>query len=203
MHGFNLPLIPGTLQWRNDPVDTQVEDEKILIITAGETTDWFIDPDGTFARDNTPSALFIPPDDYFLLSAKVGVNFGSTYDAGVLQIFIRPDLGAKLCFEYSPQQQPMVVSVVTRGVSDDCNSVLIDGQEVYLRIFKKGTAFAFHYSLDGKYWHFVRYFSLGEFDSQDLRVGFLAQSPTGQKCTASFSEISYRQGSLKDLRNGE
>ena len=57
----------------------------------------------------------------------------ATYDAGVLTLRRRDDLWAKLCFERSPQGEPMVVSVVTRGVSDDCNSFVVDGRSVWLR----------------------------------------------------------------------
>jgi len=201
MTKFSLLAIPGELEWKNHPLDWQVEHGNNLTIVAGENTDWFIDPAGNYARDNTPGALFTPPDTNFLLSARVTVDFASAFDAGVLQVRERDDLWAKLCFEYSPQQQPMIVSVVTRGVSDDCNSVTIEGQEVYLRIARSTLTIAFHYSRDGRYWHLVRYFTLGELDN--LRVGFSSQSPTGQKCRAVFSEISYRPGTLKDNRNGE
>jgi len=95
----------------------------------------------------------------------------------------------------------MIVSVVTRGLSDDCNSVVIDGNTVYLRVTRVGQAFALHYALDGKYWHFVRYFTLG--NAEGLRTGFLAQSPTGEGCTVVFSEIAYRAGAPKDLRSGK
>ena len=60
---------------------------------------------------------------------------------------------------------------------------------------------AFHYSTDGRFWHFVRYFSLGLTDV--LRAGFSAQSPTGAACRAVFTEISYRAGTLADNRSGE
>jgi regulation of enolase protein 1 (concanavalin A-like superfamily) len=129
------------------------------------------------------------------------VEFASDYDAGVLFLYVRDDVWAKLCFEYSPQHRPMVVSVVTRGTSDDCNSVIIDKNEVYLRIFRSGPTFAYHYSTDGKVWHMVRYFTLGELGG--LRAGFEAQSPTGKGCAVVFSEVSYRQGALKDIRSGE
>jgi hypothetical protein len=36
-----------------------------------------------------------------------------------------------------------------------------------------------------------------------LRIGFSAQSPTGQGCKAIFSEIRYLPGKIVDLRNGE
>jgi regulation of enolase protein 1 (concanavalin A-like superfamily) len=199
---MTLLNFPGSLHWKNDPVDWKIEPDNSLSITAGAGTNWFIDPSGSNrVASNGPAALFVPPTENFLLSAKVTVQFASTFDAGVLFLYERDDLWTKLCFEYSPQGKPMVVSVVTRGLSDDCNSVVIDGNSVYLRVTRIGTAFALHYSLDGTYWNMVRYFTLGTVDH--LQVGFLAQSPTGQGCNVVFSEIAYQPGILKDMRNGE
>jgi hypothetical protein len=201
MTTLTLPSIPSDLQWKNDPVDWNVEPDNSLSITAGVKSDWFIRPSGDEVSSNAPAALFTPPDANFLLSARVTVNFVATFDAGVLMVYERDDLWAKLCFEYSPQQQPMIVSVVTRGRSDDCNSTSIAGNTVYLRVARMGEAFGFHYSLDGKYWHMVRFFSLGQVDK--LRIGFETQSPTGEGCKAIFSEIVYRPDLLKDMRSGE
>ena len=199
--GFMLPTLPAELHWHIPPVDWRFDPATGLSITAGPKTDLFNDPAGTIVIDNAPCALMTPPDSNFLLSAKVSVGFGATYDAGALQIRVSEDRWAKLCFEYSPQGQPMVVSVVNRGVSDDCNSVVIDGHEVFLRLARTPRTLAFHYSTDGRFWHFVRYFSLGLTDV--VRAGFSAQSPTGAQCQAVFSEIFYRAGTLADNRSGE
>ena len=129
------------------------------------------------------------------------VAFGATFDAGVLQLRQRDDLWAKLCFEFSPAGQPTIVSVVTHGVSDDCNSAPIDDAAIYLRIAQLPAATAFHYSRNGQHWHLVRYFSLGA--AERVQVGFSAQSPTGTKCAAVFSEIRYQAGLLKNIRSGE
>jgi regulation of enolase protein 1 (concanavalin A-like superfamily) len=94
----------------------------------------------------------------------------------------------------------MVVSVVTRGGSDDCNSVSVGDRSVHFRLHRQGNTLAFHYSLDGHYWHFVRHFSLG--DVEQLRVGFSTQSPVGEGCRALFSEIQYSPNGISDLRNG-
>jgi len=199
---LTLPSLPGNLQWKNDPVDWHVGPDDSLGITAGAKTDWFVEPAGsTLVSTNAPVALFTPPDEHFLLSANVTVNFASAFDAGVLMLYEREDLWAKLCFEYSPQKQPMIVSVVTRGLSDDCNSTVIDGNAVFLRVARMGRTFAFHYSLDGTYWNLVRYFTLG--NVENLRIGFEAQSPTGEGCNVVFSEIAYRSDLLKELRTGE
>ena len=202
MTKLTFPSLPGDLHWKNDPVGWNVGPDNSLRITAGAKTDWFVDPSGNMlVSTNAPAALFTPPDEHFLLSAKVTVHFTSAFDAGVLFMHEREDLWAKLCFEYSPQNQPMIVSVVTHGLSDDCNSAVIDGNTVFLRVARMGEAFGLHYSLDGTYWHMVRYFTLG--NVEHLRIGFEAQSPTGEGCTVIFSEIAYRPVLLKEMRTGE
>lgn len=197
---FTLPSIPAPLTWKNQPLQS-THDARQLSITAGAQTDWFIDPSGAPAKGDAPIGLFVPPDPVFRLQARVTVEFAATYDAGVLFAYAREDLWGKLCFEYSPQQKPMVVSVVTKGVSDDCNSVVMEKQTVHLRLYRRDAILAFHYSPDGRFWHFVRYFTLGQVEH--LTVGFSAQSPTGQGCRVSFSEIQYLPGVLANLRNGE
>lgn len=198
---FTVASIPGNLTWKNQPLKSGSDAEGQISITAGLETDWFIDPIGEPAKANAPIALFRPPDSTFQLQAKVTVDFAATYDAGTLFVYVHNTLWAKLCFEYSPQGQPMVVSVVTRGVSDDCNSVIIEDRSIYLRVYRQDKVFAFHYSQDGRYWHFVRYFSLG--DLEQVGLGFSAQSPLGGGCEVIFSEIRYTLSPLSDLRNGE
>jgi regulation of enolase protein 1 (concanavalin A-like superfamily) len=200
MPSFTLSALPGTCQWRNHPREWHSDGEQSLTITAGAETDWFVDPAGSYRIDSAPSALFTPPERDFRLSARVAVSFAAAFDAGVLQVYARDDLWAKLCLEYSPQRRPTIVTVVTRGASDDCNGSQIDGAEVYLRIARQAPTFAFHYSLDGRYWQLARYFTLEEVDR--LQIGLSAQAPTGRACTAVFSEITYQQGGLADLRNG-
>lgn len=201
MNALVIPSLPGICEWKHQPLDWKLEAGNTLRITAGKNTDWFIDPAGSYSKDNAPAALFTPADPNCIFSAKVIVAFASAFDAGALQARVHDTLWAKLCFEYSPQGQPMIVSVVTRGLSDDCNSVVIAGQEIYLRIVRTLRTLAFHYSADGRYWHFVRYFTLGEM--ANVQMGFSSQSPTGERCTAVFSEIAYRAGTLKDNRSGE
>ncbi len=117
----------------------------------------------------------------------------------MLLLWAGEDTWAKLCFEYSPQGQPMVVSVVTRGRSDDANGFIVDGSEVWLRISGMRGAYAFHASTDGRWWHLIRHFTLGDVSAE---VGFEVQSPLGQGCGATFADIMYRTHTLSDLRDG-
>jgi len=193
------PLQQFELTWTNPSASQQIDGE-VLRITSPALTDLFTDPAGEVVKDNSPRAVFTPALE-FTLSAHVTVDFGATYDAGVLMFYVDNEHWAKLCFEYSPQGEPMIVSVVTNDVSDDCNSVPLARNDVYLRITRLGQAFAFHYSEDGTYWRMVRYFTLRQ--TADLRAGFSSQSPTGAGCHVIFDHIQYSPRSVKDVRSGE
>jgi regulation of enolase protein 1 (concanavalin A-like superfamily) len=194
-----ITALPLPLRWETTPTSWNIVDQAALMITAGARTDLFVDPQGTAETLNAPRLLADVTGD-FLLSARVTVGFASTYDAGVLLLYVGEREWGKLCFEYSPQRQPMVVSVVTHGVSDDCNSFVVDGDQVWLRIARLGRAFAFHASTDGTFWHFVRHFALDA--EETIAAGFAAQSPTGEACTATFDAIRYAPERLHDLRSG-
>lgn len=94
----------------------------------------------------------------------------------------------------------MVVSVVTNDYSDDCNSTVVSQPFTYLRVSHTGPGWAFHTSKDGFNWASVRLFRLPT--DADVHVGFLAQSPTGEKCTARFGDIAFSSEALRGLRDG-
>jgi regulation of enolase protein 1 (concanavalin A-like superfamily) len=191
--------LPQPLEWKNAPVSSSI-DGQALTIDAGQSTDWFISPADGKATANAPILLFTPAAD-FALQAKVRVEFGKQWDAGTLVVYAGDTTWAKLAFELSVHGEPTIVSVVTRGVSDDCNSEVIDGHSVYLQIAKVGRALRFYWSTSGQHWRLVRTFTLDE--SQPLRAGFGAQSPVGVGATAVFSEIRYIAGAIHDVRKGE
>ncbi|HXW78327.1 MAG TPA: DUF1349 domain-containing protein [Acidimicrobiales bacterium] len=190
--------VPASFHWSGVPAAARVDDG-VLAVSAGARTDWFVDPGSGKTTLNAPALLGSLTGD-FLLSARLNVSFASTFDAGALVLWQDEHTWAKLAFEFSPQRRPLVVSVVTRGESDDCNSVPIDTGAVWLRVARLGHAYAFHASLDGQSWQFVRHFRLAE--AGEAKVGFEVQSPVGEGCSAEFREIAYEGTTLADLRNG-
>jgi uncharacterized protein len=183
-----IPGIPGTLRWQNQPASWQLKDQNMLTISAGSKTDWFVDPfDGTVAS-NAPILLFVPDSDY-VFSARVGVKFATKWDAGALMLWGDDHHWAKLSYELSPDRVPTLVTVVTRGLSDDCNSRELRQDSVYLRIARSGKTYVLYFSVDGREWQIVRTFSLDT--DIPVRVGFEAQSPAGSGAAATFSSISY------------
>jgi hypothetical protein len=95
----------------------------------------------------------------------------------------------------------MMVSVVARGLSDDRNSVPIQGNGVHLRLANTPRVLASRFSRDGQVGHLVRYFTLGALEHP--QVDLSSQSPRGQGCRTVFSEIGYRAGCPQDCRSGE
>jgi regulation of enolase protein 1 (concanavalin A-like superfamily) len=197
--GLTIEPLPSPLRRLGLPLAWRVGDCS-LELSAGPATDLFIDPAGGAPLLSAPALVGEVGGD-FLFSARVRPELASTFDAAVLLVYRSETSWAKLCLERSPQGDPTVVSVVTRGVSDDCNSFPVAGGEVELRIARLGDCFAFHASSGDGFWRLVRYFTL---DGEGaVEIGFLAQSPTGEGCRASFEQIAFEERRLGDLRNGE
>lgn len=192
---FDLAPVPAG-SWRADP-DGVVHGE------GGPRTDIFIDPGSAGAESllNAATALGEPPAGDYQLSARVTVDFAATFDAGVLLLWADERNWAKLCFEYSPAGQPMIVSVVNRGVSDDANAFDVTGDTAWLRVSRIGDAYAFHASTDGTAWHLIRVFALADSAPAPVLVGLEAQSPTGDGCEVRFDEIRFAAERLTDLRD--
>jgi regulation of enolase protein 1 (concanavalin A-like superfamily) len=200
MNKIRIPGLPSPATWLRQPRSCTFSLQDGLRITGDARTDWFIDPGTGIRKLNAPALLFRSTRPC-LFQARVGVHPAATYDAGVLVVYVRANAWAKFCLEQSPQRELTVVSVVTRGVSDDCNAFPLEGNSAFLRVARLKRAFAFHISLDGTVWKLIRHFALGS--SSVVRMGFLAQSPTGDGCEAVFSGIRYEERLLADLRSGE
>jgi hypothetical protein len=201
-HSEAVPVlngVPGPLTWQHPPAQWKIENGNTLSITADKQTDWYDSAMYEAPRDNSARLLFKPTEN-FALSAKVDVDFKSQWDSGVLVLYVNDTVWAKLCFEMTLEKHPSIVSVVTRGLSDDSISIPIQGSSVYLKVAKTGHTIYFFASEDGKSWSIIRIFSLG--DKQDLRVGFSSQAPVGDLCTTTFTEIDYRPN-IKDAWQGK
>ena len=191
--------VPGPLEWHNTPRAWKIEEGR-LKIEAGRSTDWYISPQDGKDTHSAPILLFKPDQD-FVLTAKVDVEFRTKWDAGMFMVFVDDKTWAKLAFEMAVYNEPTIVSVVTRGVSDDCNSSSFTEHWIWLRIAKAADAIGFYVSRDGRSWRMVRAFTFGSV--KELRVGFGAQSPAGEGASAVFSEIRYELRKIQDLAVGQ
>ncbi len=175
-----------------------------LTLRSAGGVDWTNDATGGPQQHRAASLAFAAPSRPFMLSAKVSITGErTTFDAGALSIWSDQDHWAKVCFENSPHGETMVVSVVTDTYSDDVNSHLVAGTDIYLRVaFLGDDAWAFHSSPDGERWSFIRLFRLPVAPGKPTYVGFLSQAPLGDRCDAVFSDIRLTHALLGDTRDG-
>ncbi|MEK8108987.1 DUF1349 domain-containing protein [Micromonospora sp. M12] len=131
------------------------------------------------SRRSTRRRCWGPAGGDFQFSARVTVDFAATFDAGVLLLWLDERHWGKLCFEFSPAGEPMIVSVICRGVADDANAFVVPDRTVWLRVSRVDRVYAYHASVDGETWQLIRVFLLDHDTSRD-RIGFAGQSPTGE-----------------------
>lgn len=195
-----------------DSVARVADGGSVLELDSAAGVDWTNSATGHGRQHGASALAFDAPGERFSLTARVSVpGERSTFDAGALAIWWGENRWAKLCNEYSPDGDAMVVSVVTNDWSDDANGVLLDGREVWLRISALGPvtgtdgvvggAWAFHASFDGERFEFVRQFRM-DAPTGGARVGFLAQAPLGDQATARFDRIRLDDVPPADMRDG-
>lgn len=137
------------------------------------------------------------------MSARVSVDFRNTFDSGVLIGYVDESTWFKICAELDPAGVPRVVTVVTRlGVSDDSNGSPLAHAGTHLRIARLGSAFALHTSAMRESWGLVRYFALDVPEHRPIRIGILAQSPTGEGTVVRFEDAHFGTDRLQDVRDG-
>ena len=196
---LRLKQIPFDLFWENSPESFNISGNNLEII-AGAKTDMFRDPNVTYNTDNAPKLLFKPDSD-FVLTASIEHAFASKWDGGAIVLKKDSLNWIKFCFEKDYTGARRVVSVVTKNISDDCNSVEISSNKVFYKIAKADNVITLYYSVNGAKWFLIRHF---QFDViGNFYVGFLAQSPTGDRCKVNFSNINYEAKKIKDPYTGE
>lgn len=187
-------------QWMNTPEKFEVSDGS-LRVTASEGSDFFNNPeDGK--RTATAPLLYREIQGDFVATAQVKPDFSSMWNAAALMVYIDSVNWVKFAFENSDATGKSIVTVVTRGNSDDANGAILDGRDsIWLRMIRKGDTYAMHWSEDGKKYKMARLSSLPYKDA--VKIGMEAQSPVGKSAEHEFLLFSLEQKTVNDLRKGE
>jgi uncharacterized protein len=178
-----------------------------LVIDAPAKTDFFCNNGAISQSGITPETLCNAPFYYtevtgdFVLKVKVSHDFRDTYDSATVMVMKDFDVWAKSCFEKTDFDTHAVVSVVTNHTSDDANGCNIDGNAVWLKAVRVNNSFSFHYSVDGKKFYMTRFFNLPV--EKTIRVGFVAQAPTGNGGERYFENFSLEHRTVENIRFGE
>lgn len=176
---------------------------------APKNTDFFFNNDYVSKEESiTPKLLTNAPFYYqeitgnFIMRVKTYHEFKYVYDAASILVMNDTENWAKACAEMTDFGTHAVVSVVARnGESDDANGCDFEGNEVWLQVCRCEKSFAFHYSIDGKKFHMMRFFNLPF--KENVKVGLVAQSPAGEGGKRFFSDISLEKKTVKNIRLGK
>ncbi|MGF1735113.1 DUF1349 domain-containing protein [Photobacterium satsumensis] len=192
------PISAESFQWHNPPLRFDFSSNQIMIEPHGET-DCIRSFESTIA--DSASFLFTPISGDFTFQAKINCELVGLFDAGALMVRESTESWAKICIEKCADGRVSIVSVVTDGWSDDTNNEVLESTEAFLRITRKGNMIGMHYSLDGKYWRFVRKFGLPW--SEQLQVGVAAQAPRQAGCRVHIEQMKLSAKPVSNFRNGE
>lgn len=196
---IRIPGIPKAAQWVNPPTAFAITHQGLEIV-ASEATDKYIAADGSFLTDSANRLVFEADPD-FILSASISHPFDNKWDAGGLILEGDAENWIKFCFEKDYTGAHRVVSVVTKGMSDDSNSIAFGTHAAYFQMAKIGDVVFLYASETGRDWYLVRIVNF-KFDGK-LQIGFLAQTPEGKSNRVAFRQIKYSPTAMKDFWKGK
>ena len=192
-------------QWMNQSEIRR--DGTRIEIMATPQSDFFCNSGSVNEEGITPESLSNAPyyytevDGDFVLRVKVSHDFKDIYDSASVMVMVDLQNWAKACFEKTDFGTHAAVSVVTkRGESDDANGCNLEGSTAWLKVCRVNNTFSFHYSTDGEHFYMMRFFSLPV--EQSVKVGLLAQAPTGNGGVRVYEDLTLENKTVKKIRYG-
>lgn len=190
----------GVFKWMNAPESFSVADNSIQVI-ADKGTDFFNNPEDLSITATAP-LLYQDVNGDFVLNALVKPDFSSMWNAVSLMVFIDDANWIKFAFENSDATGKSIVTVVTKGVSDDANgAVLSELEQVWLKLIRKENIYSMLWSADGHQYKMARLTSMPV--AETIKVGVEFQSPVGDPASHQLNYFSLTKTTVADLRKGE
>ena len=192
-------------QWMNQS-EIRKDGTRIEIMATPQS-DFFCNSGSVSEEGITPETLSNAPyyytevDGDFVLRVKVSHDFKDIYDSASVMVMVDLQNWAKACFEKTDFGTHAAVSVVTkRGESDDANGCNLEGSNAWLKVCRVKNTFSFHYSTDGEHFYMMRFFSLPV--EQSVKVGLLAQAPTGNGGVRVYEDLTLENKTVRNIRYG-
>lgn len=191
---------PNSFQWLNQPETFTIQNGTLTIL-ASKGTDFFNNPEDSSITATAP-IFFRELTGDFMATALVKPDFSSQWNAVALMVYMDDDYWIKYAFENSDATGKSIVSVVTKGVSDDANGVILnDRDQIWLKMIRKGDLFAMFWSMDGDSYKMTRLTRMPE--TEKVKIGIEAQSPVGEPVTHEIKFFGIEQKTVEDMRKGE
>ena len=185
------------LEWLNEPESFEIVDGS-LSVTVKKGTDFFNNPEDESNIATAPYIYKSMKGD-FVVKALVEPDFASQWNAVAIMVHLDSLNWIKFAFENSDATGPSIVTVVTRGASDDANGVILKGQnQIWLVMARKSNIYSMHWSIDGQNFKMARLASMPV--AHDVRVGIEFQSPVGNEATHLIHSFEVVNRTIENLR---
>jgi regulation of enolase protein 1 (concanavalin A-like superfamily) len=196
IHNMSDEII-SELEWLNEAESFQIMDSS-LSVTVTKGSDFFNSPEDNSIVASAPF-LYRSIKGDFVAKVLVQPDFNSQWNAVALMVHCDSLNWIKLAFENSDATGPGIVTVVTKGTSDDANGVILNKQtQIWLAIVRKNNIYSMHWSKDGKSYKMARLTSLPELN--EVKIGIEVQSPVGDEATHTIHFFETKERTVKNLR---
>lgn len=186
------------LKWMNQPESLIIENNS-LKVSVNKGTDFFNNPEDSSIIGSAPY-LYKEIAGDFVVKALVQPDFSAQWNAVAIMLHIDSLNWIKFAYENSDATGPSIVSVVTKGSSDDANGVVLSEEPmIWLAMARKGDIYAMHWSVDGENFKMARLTSM--IDQEAVKIGIEAQSPIGESATHQVHYLEWLEKTVADLRN--
>lgn len=184
--------------WLNEPsLCLAYSDDSLEVVTDFQTDFWrethygFIRDSGHFLGFETTRG--------FTAQVRVNADFRELYDQAGIMVRLNEETWVKAGIEFN-DGNPMISSVVTRGLSDWAPSGFSgDPGDFWLRMTVSGGVLRLQYSTDGQTWPLLRLAPFPEAES--YQVGPMCCTPQRQGLKVRFSEWSLTPPLGRDLHD--
>ena len=176
-------------QWTRQPMDFEIRDDSIEIITAPHTDLW----QRTyyhFRNDNAPVLQVSTQEKYFSFTVKTTFESKHRFDQCGVVLYLDSDNWLKASIEYENEQFQHLGSVVTNhGYSDWATTAIpADIKSMWYRLSRREDDFCIECSQDGVNFSQMRVCHLWE-GKGEIRFGIYACSPEDSSFKATFTEL--------------
>lgn len=175
----------------NDAASLVSVSDGIVYFNANPQTDYFISPTGQ-VKDNAPLLLTeIDNTKPFTFQAHMTPGFTEKgrFNAAALYLFSDPEFWQKFAFEQDMRGLHRVVTVRTKGTSDDnTHEPIRETNSAWYRISSNRGVLSFSFSVDGNSWQLVRMYRNDYPDK--IYLGISSQAPGDDSCLSTFDNVT-------------
>lgn len=184
-----MDFLKCDLQWTCKPQQTEITDDKVVIITEKGTDLWARTYYG-FQNDNAPVLQMKTSEQYFSFIVKTEFESSSRFDQCGVAMYLDSDNWFKASIEYEDEKIQRLGSVVTNhGYSDWATTdISSDIKSMWYRFSRRGSDFCIECSEDGVSFQQMRIFHMWE-GAEEITYGIYACSPTEGSYKATFSNL--------------